>query len=86
MVLEPAQGLAYKTARKGVGHYHVNVTGVGAHSGVDFERGHSAVLELAKLVECILGFTDLARKPRRINCGVIAGGTRSNICRFGGTC
>ncbi len=32
-VLEPAQGLAYKTARKGVGHYNVQVTGVGAHSG-----------------------------------------------------
>ena len=52
-VLEPAQGLAYKTARKGVGHYNVQVTGVGAHSGVDFERGHSAVLELAKLVQTI---------------------------------
>ena len=78
MVLEPAQGLAYKTARKGVGHYHVNVTGVGAHSGVDFERGHSAVLELAKLVQTISGFTDLARKLT-VNCGVIAGGTRSNV-------
>jgi glutamate carboxypeptidase len=78
MVLEPAQGLAYKTARKGVGHYHVQVTGVGAHSGVDFERGHSAVLELAKQVQTISGFTNLARKLT-VNCGVIAGGTRSNV-------
>ena len=78
LVLEPAQGLAYKTARKGVGHYHVQVTGVGAHSGVDFERGHSAVLELAKLVQTISGFTNLARKLT-VNCGVIAGGTRSNV-------
>jgi glutamate carboxypeptidase len=77
-VLEPAQGLAYKTARKGVGHYHVQVTGVGAHSGVDFERGHSAVLELAKLIQTISSFTDLARKLT-VNCGVIAGGTRSNV-------
>jgi glutamate carboxypeptidase len=77
-VLEPAQGLAYKTARKGVGHYYVQVTGIGAHSGVDFERGHSAVLELAKLVQTISGFTDLARKLT-VNCGVIAGGTRSNV-------
>jgi glutamate carboxypeptidase len=77
-VLEPAQGLAYKTARKGVGHYHVQVTGVGAHSGVDFERGHSAVLELAKLIQTISNFTDLARKLT-VNCGVIAGGTRSNV-------
>jgi glutamate carboxypeptidase len=77
-VLEPAQGLAYKTARKGVGQYNVQVTGVGAHSGVDFERGHSAILELAKLVETISGFTDLERKLT-VNCGVIAGGTRSNV-------
>ena len=78
LVLEPAQGLAYKTARKGVGHYNVQVTGVGAHSGVDFERGHSAVLELAKLVQAISNFTNLTRKLT-VNCGVIAGGTRSNV-------
>jgi glutamate carboxypeptidase len=77
-VLEPAQGLAYKTARKGVGNYHVEVTGVGAHSGVDFEKGHSAVLELARQVQTISGFTNLARKLT-VNCGVIAGGTRSNV-------
>jgi glutamate carboxypeptidase len=78
LVLEPAQGLAYKTARKGVGQYNVQVTGVGAHSGVDFERGHSAILELAKLVQTISGFTNLERKLT-VNCGVIAGGTRSNV-------
>jgi glutamate carboxypeptidase len=77
-VLEPAQGLAYKTARKGVGQYHVEVTGIGAHSGVDFEKGHSAVLELAKQIQTISGFTNLARKLT-VNCGVIAGGTRSNV-------
>lgn len=77
-VLEPAQGLAYKTARKGVGHYYVEVTGVGAHSGVDFEKGHSAVLELAKLVQTISNFTNLERKLT-VNCGVVAGGTRSNV-------
>jgi glutamate carboxypeptidase len=77
-VLEPAQGLAYKTARKGVGQYHVEVTGVGAHSGVDFEKGHSAVLELAKQIQTISGFTNFARKLT-VNCGVIAGGTRSNV-------
>jgi glutamate carboxypeptidase len=77
-VLEPAQGLAYKTARKGVGQYNVQVTGVAAHSGVDFERGHSAILELAKLVETISKFTRSERKLT-VNCGVIAGGTRSNV-------
>jgi glutamate carboxypeptidase len=78
LVLEPAQGLACKTARKGVGDYHLHVTGVAAHSGVDFERGHSAILELARLLQTVAVFTDL-RIGRTVNPGVISGGTRSNV-------
>jgi glutamate carboxypeptidase len=78
LVLEPAQGLACKTARKGIGHYRLEVAGVAAHSGVDFERGHSAVLELARLLQTVAGFTDL-RVGRTVNPGVIGGGTRSNV-------
>jgi glutamate carboxypeptidase len=78
LVLEPAQGLAYKTARKGVGNYGLWVEGVGSHAGVDFGSGHSAVLEMARLVERVSGFTDLS-KGLTVNVGVIAGGTRSNV-------
>jgi glutamate carboxypeptidase len=77
-VLEPAQGLALKTARKGVGHFDIHVTGIGAHSGVDFERGHSAILELTRQIEKIAAFTDLKR-GLTVNPGVISGGTRSNV-------
>ncbi len=77
-VLEPAQGLAFKTARKGVGHFELQITGVGAHSGVDFERGHSAIRELAHQIETTAAFTDPAR-GLTVNAGVISGGTRSNI-------
>jgi len=77
-VLEPAQVLAYKTSRKGVGYFELRVEGVAAHSGVDFERGHSAVLEMAQLVEKISEFTDL-RRGLTVNVGVITGGTRSNV-------
>jgi glutamate carboxypeptidase len=77
-VLEPAQGLAYKTARKGVGNYGLRVEGVGSHAGVDFGSGHSAVLEMARLVETVSGFTDLS-KGMTVNVGVISGGTRSNV-------
>ena len=77
-VLEPAQGLAYKTARKGVGDFHLHVQGIAAHSGVDFQSGHSAVLEMARLIERISAFTDLTR-GLTVNPGVIAGGTRSNV-------
>jgi len=79
-VLEPAQGLpgAYKTARKGVGNYRLQVHGVAAHSGVDFGQGHSAVLELGRQIERASAFTDPARGIT-VNAGVIGGGTRSNV-------
>ncbi len=77
-VMEPAQGLAYKTARKGVGHFDLRVEGVGSHAGVDFERGHSAVLEMARLVQRVSAMTDLKR-GLTVNAGVIHGGTRSNV-------
>jgi glutamate carboxypeptidase len=79
-VLEPAQGLggAYKTARKGVGGYTVRVRGVAAHAGVDFERGHSAIHELAWQLEKVRGFTDLER-GLTVNAGVVRGGTRTNV-------
>ena len=79
-VLEPAQGqiAAYKTMRKGVGRYRLEVTGQSAHSGVDFERGHSAVLELGRQLEQLSSFTDLSR-GLTVNAGVIGGGTRPNV-------
>ncbi len=79
-VLEPAQGPhgAYKTARKGVAGYRIHVTGVPAHSGVDFERGHSAISELARQVGVIAAGTNLKRGIT-INIGTIQGGTRSNV-------
>ncbi len=77
-VLEPAQGLAYKTARKGIGNYLVTVEGIAAHSGVDFDRGHSAILEMSRLVQTISAFT--GRAPGlTVNVGTIQGGTQSNV-------
>jgi len=80
LVLEPGTGLEgkAKTARKGIGSYRVAVRGVAAHSGVDFEKGASAVVELARQIEKISGFTDLTRGIT-VNPGVISGGTRSNV-------
>ena len=79
-VLEPAQGPkgAYKTARKGVGGYTLRVKGVAAHAGVDFERGHSAIAELAWQLEKVRSFTELDR-GLTVNAGVIRGGTRTNV-------
>jgi len=79
-VLEPAQGAvgAYKTARKAVGMYRLSVEGVAAHSGVDFEKGHSAVVELARQIEALQSLTNMT-KGITVNPGVIGGGTQSNV-------
>jgi len=80
LVPEPGTGLEgkLKTARKGVGEYTLLVRGKAAHSGLDFAAGTSAVLELARQIEKIAAFTDLARGIT-VNPGVIAGGTRTNV-------
>ncbi len=77
-VMEPAQGMAFKTARKGVGHFTLHVQGISSHAGVDFENGHSAVLEMARLVQQVSAFTN-PHKGLTVNAGVITGGTRSNV-------
>jgi glutamate carboxypeptidase len=80
LVLEPSYGLegAVKTARKGVGDYTVKVTGMASHSGLDFEKGQSAIVELALQITKISGFTDLKR-GLTLNVGLISGGTRVNV-------
>ena len=63
LVLEPSQGLdgKLKTARKGVGDYTVTVHGRAAHAGLDFLNGASAIVEMARQVQKIAGFTRLER-------------------------
>ena len=80
LVLEPATGLEgkLKTARKGVGDYTVVVRGRASHAGVDFTKGASAIVELARQLDRITGFTRLERGIT-VNPGVIAGGTRTNV-------
>jgi glutamate carboxypeptidase len=80
LVLEPAHGPkgAVKTARKGIGEYVLKVTGKAAHSGLDFEKGESAILELAKQIVAIQKLIDLKR-GLTINAGIVQGGTRVNV-------
>ena len=80
LVLEPSQGPVghLKTARKGVGDYRVRVRGRASHAGVDFEKGRSAIVELARQILEVTRFTDISRGIT-VNPGVIHGGTRSNV-------
>ena len=77
-VLEPAQGLAYKTARKGTGNWRIDIYGVAAHAGVDFEKGASALRELAYLIETLSGWTDIKR-GLTVSTGVAGGGSKTNV-------
>lgn len=78
LVLEPAQGLAYKTARKGTANWRIEVEGVAAHAGVDFEKGKNAILELARQIEIVSSWTDLAR-GLTVSVDVIGGGAKTNV-------
>lgn len=79
LVLEPAlPGGALKTARKGVGEFHVTVEGIAAHAGVEPERGASAIHELAWQISQLVAL----QAPERgltLNVGSIAGGGRTNV-------
>lgn len=77
-VLEPAQGLAYKTARKGTGNWRIEVKGVAAHSGVDFALGANAIVELARAVETVSGWTN-EKHGLTVSVNVAGGGTKTNV-------
>ncbi len=80
LVAEPAYGLqgAVKTARKGVGQYTLKVAGKAAHSGLDFEKGASAIIELSRQVIEISRLVDLERGTT-LNAGTTQGGGRVNV-------
>ncbi len=67
-----------KTARKGVGEYTIKVTGKAAHSGLDFDKGESAIVEMAKQITAISKLVDLKR-GLTLNVGLVSGGTRTNV-------
>jgi glutamate carboxypeptidase len=80
LVLEPSYGLkgAVKTARKGVGEYTIKVTGKAAHSGLDFDKGESAIVEIARQITAITKLVD-PKRGLTLNVGVVSGGTRTNV-------
>lgn len=74
----PLSGDRFKTARKGVGRFTLEITGRASHAGVEPEKGLSAVVELAHQ---ILAVTEIADPPSgtTVNVGVVRGGTTSNV-------
>lgn len=79
LVLEPSlPGGGVKTARKGVGEYHIEAHGRSAHAGIEPHKGASAIVELARVVLALRDLQDLERGVT-VNVGRVAGGTRANV-------
>lgn len=78
LVFEGALRERVKTARKGIGHFVVDVYGVEAHAGVEPEKGASAIHELGTLIPQLLalGAPDAGTT---VNIGLISGGSRVNV-------
>jgi glutamate carboxypeptidase len=79
-VLEPSLGMEgkLKTARKGVGRFHVSVEGVAAHAGLDPEKGRSAILEMSYVIQQLFEMND-PQSGVSVNVGLIEGGLRPNV-------
>ncbi len=79
LVLEPPlSGNRFKTARKGVGGFTVEVIGKAAHAGVEPEKGINAIVELAHQILAIGKFAD-REAGTTLNVGVVHGGTTVNV-------
>ena len=78
VVEPPAAHGNLKTARKGVGRFHVAITGRPSHAGTAHADGASAVEELAHQIIRLHALTDHARGVS-VNVGVVHGGTRENV-------
>lgn len=79
LVFEPARadGNLVKR-RKGVGRYTLEFKGVAAHSGIDPEKGCSAIQELAHWVLALHGRTNYGTGTT-VNVGVASGGSKVNV-------
>jgi glutamate carboxypeptidase len=79
LVVEPPTANGHlKTARKGLGRFHVAITGRPAHAGTSLAEGASAVEELAHQILRLHELTDHDRGIS-VNVGVVHGGTRENV-------
>jgi glutamate carboxypeptidase len=79
LVFEPGRKEeAVVSARKGCGHYKVEVWGRSAHAGVEPHMGRNAILELAHQVQKLQAINGTIPGVT-VNVGIIRGGERTNV-------
>ncbi|WP_340371782.1 M20 family metallopeptidase [Peribacillus sp. FSL E2-0218] len=78
LVLEPARvDGSLVTARRGCGQFKLDIAGVAAHSGIEPEKGRSAIEELAHKIIDLHQLND-RKKGISVNVGMIEGGSAVN--------
>jgi glutamate carboxypeptidase len=79
LVVEPPTSRGHlKTSRKGLGRFHVTITGRPAHAGTNLADGASAIEELAHQILRLHALTD-NKQGVSLNVGVVSGGTQENV-------
>ncbi|TVP48253.1 MAG: M20 family peptidase [Gemmatimonadales bacterium] len=79
LVLEPPMpGGHAKIRRKGVGQFRITLTGVPAHSGIEPERGASAIHALGTFLPRLLALA-APERGTTLNVGTVRGGTAVNV-------
>lgn len=78
LVLEPSLDGALKTVRKGGSFYRVAFEGRAAHAGLEPERGHNALIELAGLVTWCASAADTAAGTT-VTPTLASAGTTNNV-------
>ena len=66
------------TARKATRWYRIDIAGRAAHAGVEPEKGASAVLALARIIDAAHGLNG-HKRGMTVNAGRISGGTNPNV-------
>ncbi len=77
-VLEPSAAGRVKTGRKGTGMFTVKARGIPAHSGLEPEKGASAILELSRQIEKIHALNNIS-EGTTVNVCTVQGGTTTNV-------
>lgn len=85
LVLEPSADGKAKTGRKGTGMFSLSAHGIPAHSGLEPEKGSSAVVELARQIDRVQAISDLALGTT-VNVTTFHGGSASNVIAEYATC
>lgn len=75
---ESAKTGTLTTERKGIISFNLDVKGISAHSGVNYEKGRSAIHEIAHKICSLYSLSDENREIT-VNAGTISGGGRINI-------